>query len=48
MFDLLGEFIANGSKLTRNDVWALCGELNTLLWSKNLIKKENKLQLVAE
>ena len=48
MFDLIGEFIANGSKLNRNDVWALCGELNTLLWANNLLKKENKLQLVAE
>lgn len=48
MFDLIGEFLANGSKLNRNEVWSLCGELNSFLWSKHLLKKENKLQLVAE
>jgi len=43
MFDLIGEFLANGGKLTRSDVWALCGELNSFLWNKSLLKKENKL-----
>jgi hypothetical protein len=34
--------------MNRNEVWALCNELNSLMWKKNLLKKENKLQLVAE
>lgn len=47
-FDLLVEFISNGGRVKRNEIWDYCGHLNQKLWQDNLVKKENKHSLVAE
>lgn len=48
IFDLIGDFLGNGGRLTRNQIWESCGEILRNLNNHNLIRKENKHTLSAE